>query len=324
MEGGECLVPASKEGQEGCVVPEFSVIVPCFNESDTLEEFHERLTATMRAVGRSYEVVFVDDGSTDRTAAALREIHDRDQRSVCVTLCENSGQWAAFAAGISVARGCHFIFLDADLEVYPEDLPRLFEAFDAGHDLVSGVRLRRRGTQFRRTLSWFGNILLRLLLNVPCRDIGSGIKIISGDVVRMLPMDTYQPFCPLPWLFLARRGIDVPVRHFTRRSGASRWSFAGLLYNYWFGIVVSIQYKYKRVSAFLLWIGSLLLIFGVSLFGTAYFGPVRAIQSSGATLIATAATGVALFLFWLRLRMRRLVGGSAKASFRIREVASHE
>lgn len=211
------------------VQPEFSIIATCCNEEHTVVDFCHRLTATMTATGRTYEVVYVNDGSTDRTGEALRTHFERDARVVLIELDGNVGQWAAISAGLASARGRHFIFIDTDLEVCPEDIPRLIDAFDLGADLVSGERQNRGDALKRQVLSRLGNVVFRVLLGIRSRDMGCGLKVIHGDLVRTMNLHPHRPFRPLPMFAKAKRTVNIPVKHFPSPYRGSAWNLGILL-----------------------------------------------------------------------------------------------
>ena len=140
-------------------VPELSVVVTLFDERATLEELHRRLTATLEAFGRAYEILYVDDGSTDGTFATLERIHEADMRARAVRLKRNVGQHPAMHAGLSRIRGGIVVTMDGDLQNPPEDVPRLVEAVEAGYDVASGRRAARHD-------SWGRTLPSRLILSL--------------------------------------------------------------------------------------------------------------------------------------------------------------
>src|SRR5689334_22610794 len=132
--------------------PEVSVFLPVYNEEPNLRPLHAKLDAALRALGRSAEVVYVDDGSTDESLKILREIAEIDPRVRVVALRRNYGQTAAMAAGIDAARGKVLIPMDADLQNVPADIQRLLDKLDEGYDVVSGWRKNRKDKMVTRKL----------------------------------------------------------------------------------------------------------------------------------------------------------------------------
>ena len=142
--------------------PEFSVIITCYYEEKSIEEFYTRLSGTLESTGRSYEIVFVNDGSTDKTFDRLQSIFDKDPHvRVIMDLFSNAGQGCAITAGITEARGRHFVFMDSDLQLDPEDFPLLLAEFDKGADIVTGWRKERHDSLSRVIPSKLANVIMR-------------------------------------------------------------------------------------------------------------------------------------------------------------------
>ena len=151
---------------------DLSIVIPLFNEEPTLEELYRRLTAVLSVLGRTYEIVFVDDGSTDGTALALAAIGANDPALVVVKLARNFGQTAALAAGFDRARGDVIVAMDGDLQHAPEDLPVLLAKLDEGYDVVSGWRVHRRDPLSKRLFSLIANRLISWISGVHLHDYG--------------------------------------------------------------------------------------------------------------------------------------------------------
>ena len=131
-------------------VPEFSVLITCYFEERSIEEFHARLSEAMRALGRSYEIIFVNDGSTDRTFEKLSGIFDRDPSvSAILDMFRNAGQLAAITAALCESRGRALLLMDSDLQLAPEEIPLLVAEYDKGFDVVSGARVNRKDSWLR-------------------------------------------------------------------------------------------------------------------------------------------------------------------------------
>src|SRR5689334_1580348 len=131
---------------------DLSVFLPVFNEEDNIEQLNLKLTEALEGLGRSYEVIYVDDGSSDRSLGKLREIASRDSRVRVISLRRNYGQTAAMSAGIDHARGRILIPMDADLQNDPVDIQRLLDKLDEGYDVVSGWRKDRKDKMLTRSL----------------------------------------------------------------------------------------------------------------------------------------------------------------------------
>src|SRR5581483_7785681 len=164
--------------------PQLSVIITCYYEEKSIDEFYGRLRKTLEGTRRSFEIVMVNDGSTDGTIARLKAIHARDAGVTVVDLLRNSGQVCAMAAGVAHATGEDFVFMDSDLQLDPEELPLLLAEFDKDADLVSGARKDRRDPIHRRVFSYFGNLILRRMTRAPFSDFGCTFKVYRGALIR--------------------------------------------------------------------------------------------------------------------------------------------
>ncbi len=207
--------------------PDFTIIVPCFQEEATIEEFHARLSAAIGKLDQTFEIVYVSDGSTDGTISRLEDIFERDESVTnVVDLARNFGQTNAQTAGIERASGRHIIFMDCDLQVNPEDLGVLLAEFDTGaYDMVGGVRVARLDSQGRVWLSRFGNAVISRLLGLPMRDLGCGMKIVNGDIMRSFHSGPCRPLDPGEAMLCLRSVSEVPITHQQRRHGRSRWTW---------------------------------------------------------------------------------------------------
>jgi glycosyltransferase involved in cell wall biosynthesis len=154
--------------------PELSIVIPLYNEEANVEALRAELTESLAHLGRSYEIVLVDDGSTDGTAAALAAWQESDPRARVLRLRRNFGQTAAFSAGFDHARGEIVVTSDGDLQNDPADIPRLLNKLDEGLDMVCGWRRRRRDPLSKRVPSWFANRLISWATGVHLHDYGCG------------------------------------------------------------------------------------------------------------------------------------------------------
>ena len=205
-------------------VPELSVVVTLFDERATLEELHRRLTATLEAFGRAYEILYVDDGSTDGTFATLERIHEADVRVRAVRLKRNVGQHPAMHAGLSRIRGGIVVTMDGDLQNPPEDVPRLVEAVEAGYDVASGRRAARHDSWGRTLPSRLINGMLRRFTGVDISDFGCAFNAYRRDAVEpMLGAIGRQKFTKALVLSGGATVVEVDVGH-AARQGASRYS----------------------------------------------------------------------------------------------------
>lgn len=210
--------------------PELSAVVPAFNEADNIPVLVDELRRALAATGRSWEVVLVDDGSTDGTAAALAAAAAADPRVRALRLERNSGQSAALAAGLARARGAVVVTMDADLQNDPADLPRLLVALEHA-DVVSGVRERRHDSWVRRVSSRVANATRRAVLGDTLTDIGCSLKAYRREALEGLPMFVgVHRFLPALCGFRGARIVEVPVRHRPRTMGVSKYGMGNRLW----------------------------------------------------------------------------------------------
>jgi undecaprenyl-phosphate 4-deoxy-4-formamido-L-arabinose transferase len=201
---------------------DLSIVVPVYNNRATLPELITRLTATVDAMGSSFELIFVDDASTDGSLDLLLERAERDGRLRVLGLAENSGGQAALCAGFEAVRGRRIVCIDADLENFPEDIPALVAALDRGHDLACGVREQRRDSLTARRLpSELLNAYARRRLKTEVRDLWCGMRAMDSRVVRDLSAEGERCRSLTPLLLRrAHSAVEVPIRHDAAKAGS--------------------------------------------------------------------------------------------------------
>jgi glycosyltransferase involved in cell wall biosynthesis len=210
--------------------PEISVVVPAYNELESLGPLFSELRLALAATGRTWELLVVDDGSTDGTAEALATEAARDPRVVPLVLEKNAGQSAALAAGLSRVRGDIVVTLDADLQNDPADLPRLLAAL-ANADVVSGVRAKRNDSWVRLVSSRIANSVRRAVLGDPVTDIGCSFKAYRREVLEGLPMFVgVHRFLPALCVFRGARFTEVELHHRARQHGVSKYGVGNRLW----------------------------------------------------------------------------------------------
>lgn len=205
---------------------DLSVVVPLYNERDNLGPLHEELTRTMQATGRSYELLFVDDGSDDGGFEVLRTIRSCDPKTRAIRLARNSGQTAALQCGLRNAAGDIVIAIDGDGENDPADIPRLIAKIDAGYDLASGWRTDRwkQSAITRRFPSIAANSLISWMTGVRLHDYGCTLKAYRGELARGLDLyGEMHRFIPAIAAEQGARIAEVEVSFRPRRSGRSKY-----------------------------------------------------------------------------------------------------
>jgi undecaprenyl-phosphate 4-deoxy-4-formamido-L-arabinose transferase len=204
--------------------PQISVVVTLFDEAATVDELCRRSLSALDGMGRPFELVFVDDGSTDGTFAALERLHETDSRIRAVRLKRNFGQHPAMHAGIVRARGDIVVTMDGDLQNLPEDIPRLVDAVDAGYDVASGRRVVREDTWGRTLPSRLINGMLRRFTGVAIADFGCAFNAYRRTVLEpMLGAIGRQKFTKALVLSAGASVVEVDVGH-APRQGRSRYS----------------------------------------------------------------------------------------------------
>lgn len=217
--------------------PEISVVIPVFNEEDNLRELGERLIRTLTAMGRPYEIIFVDDGSTDGSWEILKEIcHPAGQRypkTVQIRALQfhrNFGQHQAIFAGFQAAKGKVMVTLDADLQNPPEEIPRLVAKLDEGYDTVGGWRENRQDSIFRRLPSQLVNYVMSRVTGVKLRDYGCMLRAYRRSVVDSINQcQESSSFIPALANLFAQRVAEIPVGHAERERGKSKYGIIKLL-----------------------------------------------------------------------------------------------
>ena len=215
----------------GAGSPKLSVVIPVYNEEAGLGELFERLYPALDNLGIGYEVLFVDDGSHDNSAAMLRDQYQkRPDVTRVVLLQSNFGQHAAIMAGFSRTRGERIVTLDADLQNPPEEVARLLEAMDAGHDYVGTIRRRRRDALWRKWASRLMNRMRERMTHIQMTDQGCMLRAYSREIVdainRTSEINTFIP--ALAYLYAAHP-TEVVVEHSERHAGESKYSLLRLI-----------------------------------------------------------------------------------------------
>ncbi len=206
--------------------PELSVLIPVYNEVDNVEPLHAELTTTLQTLPLGYELIFVDDGSTDGTAARLTAIQNNDPRHVRVAfLRRNCGQTAALSAALDLARGEILIPMDGDLQNDPADIPRLLETLEQGFDVVSGWRRDRKDRLLSRKVpSWVANRLIARLSGVPLHDFGCTLKAYRRRVLQGVRLyGEMHRFIPVFATWQGARVAELVVNHRPRKTGKTKY-----------------------------------------------------------------------------------------------------
>jgi glycosyltransferase involved in cell wall biosynthesis len=210
------------------VTPELSVVIPLFNEGANIEPLHREFSEALSATGRPYEVILVDDGSTDDSFERLRRIQGGDARVRVIRFRRNFGQTAAFAAGIAEARGRLVVTSDGDLQNDPRDIPEMVRRLDEGYDIVCGWRKNRQDPWLsRRVPSTVANRLISIVTGVRLHDYGCSLKVFRSEVIKPLRLyGEMHRFMPALASEMGVRIAEMPVNHRARAHGQSKYGLS--------------------------------------------------------------------------------------------------
>lgn len=204
---------------------DLSIVVPVYNERGNVEALHAEISAAALGLGREYEVIYIDDGSTDGSTEILRSIHASDQRVRVIRFRRNFGQTAALSAGFWASTGVVVVTMDGDRQNDPADMGRLLAKIEEGYDLVSGWRRKRRdGFWLRRLPSVVANVIIRATTNVKVHDYGCMLKAYRGEIARGMRLyGEMHRFIPAIAGDLGASICEIEVNHRPRTSGRSKY-----------------------------------------------------------------------------------------------------
>jgi dolichol-phosphate mannosyltransferase len=243
-----------------------SVVVPVHDEERTVALLYDELESALEPVGRSWEAVFVDDGSTDGSFASLTRLHNAHDNVRVIRLRRNFGKAAALAAGFAQAEGDVVVTIDADLQDDPAEIPRLLAKLDEGFDLVSGWKAHRRDPVTRRVLSKIFNWVTGRVSGLRLHDLNCGLKAYRAEVVRGLRLyGELHRFIPVLAHYRGHRIAELPVNHRPREHGRSRYGVERYVRGFLDLLTVSFigRYRYRPLHLF----GGLGLLLGALGFG---------------------------------------------------------
>jgi len=319
-------VPQS-DGDEGA--PDISVFLPVYDEEPNLRPLHAKMKDALAALGRTAEIIYVDDGSSDRSLEVLREIAAEDARVRVIALRRNYGQTAAMSAGIDAARGRVLIPMDADLQNDPADIQRLLEKLDEGYDVVSGWRKNRQDkTLTRKFPSMMANRLISWIGGVPLHDYGCSLKAYRRDALTDVRLyGEMHRFIPIYASWAGARVAELPVEHHARTMGQSKYGLSRTLKVVFDLITIKFMASYQTKPIYVF--GS----FGVLAFAVSFIAGLSAVFLKfveGVSFILTPlpvlaivmfAVAVQFFLMGLlaEMQVRTYHESQAKAIYAVRE-----
>lgn len=287
--------------------PEISLVVPVYNEHESLQPLHERIASVMKSVGRPWELIFVDDGSSDGSTKILRQLQADYANVVLGVQRRNFGKSAALMSGFALARGAVIVTLDSDLQDEPGEIPRLLAALDEGYDIVTGWKQTRRDPLSKRIPSKIANTVTGWLTGLHLHDMNSGLKAYRAECAHHLHIygDLHR-YIPIMAHLDGFRVAEIPVTHHPRRFGRSKYGAGRLIRGGLDLITVLFLTRYGRRPLHLFGVaGGLLLSVGlvINLILTAeWFRGVRPIGDRPLLLL-----GVLLMLVGVQLLTMGLI-----------------
>lgn len=259
----EAFIPTGSTGP----IQSLSIVIPCHNEEGNLVELHRLLLASLEPLGKPFEVIMIDDGSTDGTWTTIAQLHEKDSRVLGIRHRRNFGKAEALANGFAVARGDVVVTMDGDIQDDPAELPRFLDMLEQGYDLVSGWKQRRQDPFGKTFPSKVFNGTVRLVSGVPLHDFNCGFKAYRRDVTRSLRLyGELHRFTPV---LAAAEGFSVgelPVKHHARKWGRSKYGWSRLVKGFLDLLTVVFLTQYRQRPMHLLGLpGLLALALGVSI-----------------------------------------------------------
>lgn len=261
--------------------PHISVVIALFNEVESLPELHRQLTATLSELGKSYELLFIDDGSRDGSLELLKDLAKRDSAVRAMSLRRNHGKSAALAVGFKAAQGEFVITMDADLQDNPAEIPALLAKLDDGYDLVSGWKKKRYDPISKTLPSKFFNWVTSWVSGIKLHDFNCGLKAYRQAVVKdLFVYGELHRFLPVLAHKMGYRCTEIPVVHRARQFGKSKFGMSRFLNGFLDLLTVVFLSGYNRAP--LHFFGSVGLVCG--LVGLGINGYLTALKFSGQSI----------------------------------------
>ena len=226
---------------------DISVVVPLYNERQSLLELFEGIYRAISRMKKKFEVIFVDDGSTDNSSEVISELHTKDDRAKLIQFRKNFGKSAALAAGFAHCQGRYVITIDADLQDDPEEIPALIAKLEQGYDLVSGWKKHRKDPFRRRLASRFYNFVTSVISGIRLHDFNCGLKAYRREVIESL--DVYGEMHRYLPVLVYQQGFRVTesvVRHHSRKYGKTKYGTARYSRGFFDLLTVTFLTRYKK------------------------------------------------------------------------------
>jgi glycosyltransferase involved in cell wall biosynthesis len=246
-----------------------SILIPIFNEEENIAPLYDRLITALKKTGRPYEVIFIDDGSSDGSLEILLDITKKNPNVKVISFSRNFGQTAALSAGIDFSSGEILIPMDGDLQNDPEDILSLLQKIEEGYDVVSGWRKTRKDPFFtRRFPSMIANKIISFIGGVQLHDYGCMLKAYKRDILKNIRLyGEMHRFIPLYAHWIGARVSEIPVNHFPRKSGSSKYGLSRIFKVVLDLMVVKFLLSYSQKPIYVFGGIGLLMILGAFLSG---------------------------------------------------------
>jgi glycosyltransferase involved in cell wall biosynthesis len=226
---------------------DISVIIPCYNEEQGLQELYRRLCAVLESITADFELLFVDDGSSDRSLGIMKQLHEQDRRVKVIHFRKNFGKAPALSQGFKDCRGEKIITIDADLQDFPEEIPKLLAWLGEGFDLVSGWKRKREDAVVKRLTSRIFNFFTALFTGVKIHDFNCGLKAYRREVIEELDLygELYR-FIPAVAAWKGFRVGEVIVQHGPRKYGKSKFGIERFFRGFFDLLTIVMLTKYTQ------------------------------------------------------------------------------
>lgn len=223
-----------------------SLVIPVYNEEENLPILHGEITKALENIGIPYEVLFIDDGSTDTSLAVMKDLAKADSRVKYLAFAQNRGQSAGFTAGFREVTGDFVVTMDADLQNDPRDIPKLVHLIQEGFDMAIGWRAKRKDTWFKRVASKFANWVRNQISRETVKDTGCSLKIMRTEMARRIPMfKGMHRFLPTLMKLEGATVAEIQVNHRPRQLGVSKYGIWDRAFSAAYDLL-AVQWMQKR------------------------------------------------------------------------------
>lgn len=284
---------------------DISIIIPVYNEEKNIPILHKKLKDVLTRLNKSYEIIYVDDGSTDSSFSVLKKIADRDETVTIIKLRKNFGQTSALDAGFKNSTGSIIITIDADLQNDPEDIPKLIEKLEEGFDVVSGWRYKRKDPFSKKIFSRISNYLRRKLTREIIHDSGCTLKAYKRICIKDLDLyGEMHRYIPTLLRWKGFKITEIKVKHYPRKYGKTKYNYKRLIRGlldllsakFWLDYSTRPLHFFGTIGLLLILIGTILAILNMGY----YLFILKKLFSVGPILLLSSLfilTGIQFLLF---------------------------